>query len=50
MVRRAVGFLSVRELSSDYAAAFGEWDDHGHKEVWETTVADGVANRLMHRR
>ena len=42
VVRRAVGLLRVSELSSDYAAAFDEWADHGHDEAWEATVADGV--------
>ncbi|MDE0188147.1 MAG: ribbon-helix-helix protein, CopG family [bacterium] len=41
-VRRAVGLLRVSELSSDYAAAFDEWADHGHGEEWDATVADGV--------
>ena len=41
-VRRAVGLLRLSELSSDYAAAFDEWADHGHNEAWDTTVADGV--------
>ena len=41
-VRRAVGLLRVSELSSDYAAAFDEWADHGYNEAWDATVADGV--------
>ena len=41
-VRRAVGLLRLTELSSDYAAAFDEWVDHGHNEAWDATVADGA--------
>ncbi len=41
-VRRAVRLLRLSELSSDYAAAFDEWADHGDKEAWDATAADGV--------
>ena len=41
-VRRAIGLLRLSELSSDYAAAFDEWADHGPEEAWDASVADGV--------
>ena len=42
-VHRAIGFLRASELSSDYAAAFDEWADHGEDEVWDAALADGLA-------
>lgn len=42
VVRRAIGLLRAAELSSDYAAAFDEWNDDPDNQVWDSVAADGL--------
>lgn len=39
--KRAIRLLRATELSSDYAAAWQEWEESGG-EAWEVTTADGI--------
>lgn len=42
-IAEAVALLEERELESSYAAAYDEWKGSGDRELWEATVADGLA-------
>lgn len=38
-LQRAIRLLRASELSSDYAAAFTDWDDG---DEWDQTIGDGL--------
>lgn len=42
VVQRAVRLLRSSELGDAYAEAWGEWDDSGDADLWDTAVSDGV--------
>lgn len=43
-LQHAVRQLRRRDLEQDYAAAFGEWDASGDRDVWEATTGDAVGD------
>ena len=44
VVQRALTLLRTADLGDDYAAAWAEWESSGEAEIWETVIADGIAN------
>ena len=43
-IQYAIRLLRNPDLEQDYAAAWEEWEASGAEEVWEATVADGMAD------
>jgi Arc/MetJ-type ribon-helix-helix transcriptional regulator len=41
-LQKAVRLLRTAELSTEYAAAWEEFDADGDAALWETTVGDGI--------
>jgi len=46
-LQRAVRLLRVSELDASYESAWDEWTAPGNAEVWDATVADGLAGAGM---
>jgi Arc/MetJ-type ribon-helix-helix transcriptional regulator len=44
VLHQAVTLLRMSELEAAYAAAFQEWQESEDHELWENTVADGLAD------
>jgi Arc/MetJ-type ribon-helix-helix transcriptional regulator len=44
-LHKAIRLLRSAELSSEYAAAWEEFDAEGDAALWETTVGDGIEGR-----
>lgn len=42
-LKRAIRLLRAAELSSEYAAAWQEWEE-GEAEAWEVSIADGISS------
>jgi Arc/MetJ-type ribon-helix-helix transcriptional regulator len=45
VVQRAVHLLRASELGEAYADAWAEWAAGDDAELWDATVADGLAQR-----
>ena len=43
-VHKAVRLMAAGDLGAEYAEAWGEWTGSGEAQLWETTVADGLAD------
>ncbi len=43
-VQHAIRLLGAQQLEDDYAAAWAEWDSSGERELWESTVGDGLSD------
>ena len=41
---RAVKLLRASQLGPAYAEAWREWEESGEAEIWDPTVADGLAS------
>jgi metal-responsive CopG/Arc/MetJ family transcriptional regulator len=41
-VHQAVRMLKTAELTSEYEAAFIEWDESDDAALWDSTAADGI--------
>jgi Arc/MetJ-type ribon-helix-helix transcriptional regulator len=44
VVHRAISMLRMAELESAYAEAWADWAGSDDAELWNETVADGVAD------
>jgi len=43
-VQRSIALLRERELKEHYKIAMQEWRDSPDRELWESTVGDGLTN------
>jgi Arc/MetJ-type ribon-helix-helix transcriptional regulator len=43
-LQHAIRLLRQRDLHSDYAAAWEEWESSGDRAAWDGTVADGLSD------
>jgi Arc/MetJ-type ribon-helix-helix transcriptional regulator len=44
VLHAAIELLRDARLEEDYAAAWREWDEGEDAQLWESTVADGLAD------
>ena len=44
VLHKAVSLLRMSELETAYAAAFHEWHESADHDLWDNTVADGLAD------
>lgn len=42
VLQEAIALLRGRQLTSDYAAAWAEWETSGGAEVWDAAAGDGL--------
>jgi Arc/MetJ-type ribon-helix-helix transcriptional regulator len=42
VLHQAVALLRMTELEPAYAGAFQEWQESEDRELWDTTVSDGL--------
>ena len=43
-LQHAIRLLRHADLEQDYASAWDEWESSGEQALWESTVADGLAD------
>lgn len=43
-VQQAIQLLDGKQLASEYAEAFAEWETSSGNQVWNETLADGLDN------
>ncbi len=42
-IHQAVRLLRQSGLEEDYAAAWGDWERSGERDLWETAAGDGLS-------
>ncbi|MDQ1247566.1 MAG: hypothetical protein QG597_1936 [Actinomycetota bacterium] len=43
-LHKAIRLLKAMDLGAAYEAAWNDWSESGEAQVWEPTVADGLAD------